>query len=338
MVLFRIFLFFLIFETSLYSTPPLKPLSAKLEFKKFAFDFGVVKKNSLLEKRFFFKNIGTSSLKIEDVFSSCSCAQSSFDSSILIDPGKEGFFDLRISTQEKEGELLVPFLVHTNEEFIKNHLITLKANISSNILLKPRTLELEQGREGFKSKKTVFIKESNEKNLVISSIDYNKKRFSLSLKKINIFSYELEISLLSNNNPGYYHDVFTFFFGKQKKSSIKLSVKSKVFGNIFPEQTSVQFGKIKRHEYIRKSVGIELREPNSLRRKIKKLFINGKSLGDFKKLIKVYIRDLDLKNKILDIEIQNDSKLSGSIQGEIILSLADKKDEFFPIHFEGFFL
>ena len=97
--------------------------SSKIEFKELSYDFGRVKQNSVLEHVFVFKNIGSSTLTIDQIKPSCGCTGVLL-SSKDIPAGGEGNIKATLTIGASSGKLNKSIYVYTNDK--NNQILKLK--------------------------------------------------------------------------------------------------------------------------------------------------------------------------------------------------------------------
>lgn len=96
------------------STAKDDPEGPRMQFEKTKYDFGTVKKGTEAKHTFKFKNVGTDTLKISQVKTSCGCT-AAWESSRIIPPEDEGQIEVRFDTAGRSGRFLKTVYVFSND-------------------------------------------------------------------------------------------------------------------------------------------------------------------------------------------------------------------------------
>ncbi|MDZ7269152.1 MAG: DUF1573 domain-containing protein [candidate division KSB1 bacterium] len=86
---------------------------AKIEFVETSYDFGSAAQNTTVKHIFKFKNVGSDTLKITQVKTSCGCTAA--ESSKIIPPQKEGQIEVTYSTGHSSGRVYKTVYVFSND-------------------------------------------------------------------------------------------------------------------------------------------------------------------------------------------------------------------------------
>ncbi len=85
----------------------------KIQFAETSFDFGTAAQNTAVKHLFKFKNVGTDTLKITQVKTSCGCTAA--ESSKIIPPQKDGQIEVTYSTGSNMGKVSKTIYVFSND-------------------------------------------------------------------------------------------------------------------------------------------------------------------------------------------------------------------------------
>jgi len=86
---------------------------AKMQLKETSYDFGTASQNAAVKHIFKFKNVGTDTLKILQVKTSCGCTAA--ESSKLIAPQKEGQIEVTYNTGSNMGKVSKTVYIYSND-------------------------------------------------------------------------------------------------------------------------------------------------------------------------------------------------------------------------------
>ncbi len=85
----------------------------KIQFAETSFDFGTAAQNTAVKHLFKFKNVGTDTLKITQVKTSCGCTAA--ESSKIIAPQKDGQIEVTYNTGTNIGKVSKTVYVFSND-------------------------------------------------------------------------------------------------------------------------------------------------------------------------------------------------------------------------------
>ncbi len=85
----------------------------KIKLAEATFDFGTVAQGTAVKHIFKFKNVGTDTLKIEQVRSSCGCTAA--ESSKIIPPQKDGQIEVNFNTASQMGKVSKTVYIFSND-------------------------------------------------------------------------------------------------------------------------------------------------------------------------------------------------------------------------------
>jgi hypothetical protein len=85
----------------------------KIQFAETSFDFGTAAQNTAVKHLFKFKNVGTDTLKITQVKTSCGCTAA--ESSKIIAPQKDGQIEVTYNTGTNVGKVSKTVYVFSND-------------------------------------------------------------------------------------------------------------------------------------------------------------------------------------------------------------------------------
>ncbi len=85
----------------------------KIKLAADSYDFGTVAQGAAVKHIFKFKNVGTDTLKIEQVRSSCGCTAA--ESSKIIPPQKDGQIEVNFNTASQMGQVSKTVYIFSND-------------------------------------------------------------------------------------------------------------------------------------------------------------------------------------------------------------------------------
>ncbi len=102
---------------------------AKMQFQESTYDFGTVAQGSAVKHVFKFKNVGTDTLRIEQVKTSCGCTAA--ESSKIIPPEQEGQITVTYNTGSGLGKTSKTVYVYSNDIEAKQRSVTVHGTIEA---------------------------------------------------------------------------------------------------------------------------------------------------------------------------------------------------------------
>lgn len=100
----------------------------KMKLEKNQIDFGTVEEGKIQLAKIVFQNVGSGTLEITDIKSTCDCTTTLLSSKKLA-PGESGTLRIELDTADRSGKLTRTVMLLTNDPTEPRHIITLFANI-----------------------------------------------------------------------------------------------------------------------------------------------------------------------------------------------------------------
>ena len=102
---------------------------AKLKFTETSFDFGKAAQNTQVKHVFKFQNVGTDTLKITQVKTSCGCTAA--ESSKIIPPQKDGQIAVTYNTGSNMGKVSKTVYVFSNDVEAPQRSVSIHGNVEA---------------------------------------------------------------------------------------------------------------------------------------------------------------------------------------------------------------
>jgi hypothetical protein len=102
--------------------------SPVIYFQQTKYNFGKVIEGSVVEYTFVFQNVGSSTLNVKDVKTSCGCTAALVSKNNL-EPGEEGTIKVELDTKNRFGKMSRTITVLTNDPVDPNKILTVYADI-----------------------------------------------------------------------------------------------------------------------------------------------------------------------------------------------------------------
>ncbi len=101
----------------------------RMQFQEVSYDFGTVPQGSIVKHVFKFKNVGTDTLRIEQVKTSCGCTAA--ESSKIIAPNAEGQIAVTYNAGSALGKTSKTVSVHSNDVEAQQRSVTVHGVIEA---------------------------------------------------------------------------------------------------------------------------------------------------------------------------------------------------------------
>jgi hypothetical protein len=102
----------------------------KMQFVETSYDFGTAVQGTRVKHAFKFKNIGTDTLRISQVKTSCGCT-AAYEGSRVIAPQKEGLIEVELNTASKLGDTSSTVYVISNDAESPKRSIVLRGKVEA---------------------------------------------------------------------------------------------------------------------------------------------------------------------------------------------------------------
>ena len=103
---------------------------AKIQFTESIYDFGTVAQGTPVKHVFKFKNVGSDTLRIEQVKTSCGCT-AAWESSKIIPPDKEGQIEVTFNTASQLGKASKTVYVVSNDVEMKQRSVKVTGTVEA---------------------------------------------------------------------------------------------------------------------------------------------------------------------------------------------------------------
>jgi hypothetical protein len=106
-----------------------KTKGPKIKLAETSYDFGTAVQGSQVKHIFKFKNVGTDTLKIEQVKTSCGCTAA--ESSKIIPPQKDGQIEVNFNTGSQLGKVSKTVYIFSNDVEAPQRSVTIQGTVAA---------------------------------------------------------------------------------------------------------------------------------------------------------------------------------------------------------------
>jgi hypothetical protein len=108
----------------------------KIKLAEATYDFGTIAQGAAVKHIFKFKNVGTDTLKIEQVRSSCGCTAA--ESSKIIPPQKDGQIEVNFNTASQMGKVSKTVYIFSNDVEVPQRSVSIHGTVEAGKTAAPQ--------------------------------------------------------------------------------------------------------------------------------------------------------------------------------------------------------
>jgi hypothetical protein len=145
----------------------------KIEFEELEFDFGEIYQNEQDSHEFVFRNVGTSTLKIQKVRSTCGCAAAVMSENEL-EPGEQGTIKVVFRSGRYRDKVTKRIYVDTNDPAAPRVTLTVTAQVKIEVVVSPPGVYVGLLQRGEKVERSVTMRpvEADSFRIVEVKVDH----------------------------------------------------------------------------------------------------------------------------------------------------------------------
>lgn len=201
-----------------------------LSFDELVYDFGVAGPKKKISHTFKFKNIGTSTLKIYKLDTSCGCLASLMPKQ-TIPPEGTGEIRIKFYTRKYEGKQEKVIDVYSNDPKRPKIKLTIKGVIKKDIAIVPSGINFGKVDHDQPVTRQIRVFELSKHPLQVKKIDYNRDIFTIRTARFNgenSKGIEILITLKPKSFVGQLNEVITIHTNLKKRPRIDVPIWAKV--------------------------------------------------------------------------------------------------------------
>lgn len=207
-------------------------------------DFGSQDNEGKVDHTFTIMNVGTGTLEISNVKSSCGCTVAELSKKSLA-PGEETTVAASFNLAGKSGPQSKIISVSSNDPDVPVYKLELKGNAVAAIQVEPTFINYGNSVDDLLKQQTVKIKANKDDvTLNITSVEPSDPAFAAELKTITPGKeYEVVVSNTTALSPGIQQGVITIHTDDPKRPTITVRYHASVVGDldIAPNQINLRF-------------------------------------------------------------------------------------------------
>ncbi|MFW7380340.1 MAG: DUF1573 domain-containing protein [Oligoflexus sp.] len=317
----------------LISQPP-----GRIQFENTVIDLGKVYRGQNLNVSFPFVNNGKGPLRIQGAHTSCGCTVVSLPADRIIEAGAQGEIEVLIDTNDYLGEFSRSIAVLTSDAKQSSHILTLKAQILTEIHVEPpivdfggvigelgshRTIRLEPAKDG-----EAFSIERIEHHPDIIDIairdDGRAKLIDVYLKPGIPSSFVRESLVVVNNS--------------KHLARLPIPLRADILGRIRYAPNYVEFGAIPSRGVKEKTINLSSQQDFQIQGHRAEILVNGQVVQDFRPFLEFQDQLPEAgRRRAVAVRLKNPDKLKGTVHGRLIFATSNPAQEELAINFYAFF-
>lgn len=217
----------------------------KIQFTELKHDFGTVNQNSELRHTFVFKNIGTGTLVIDKVKTSCGCT-AALVSDKEIAPGGEGKIDVVFKTGSGYGGRSEKTItVTSNDPEHPTTTLTVSAEVQVVLDLSPNRILFGQVKKNDQAVRYAALTGTEKDRVKITSVEVKNEFIRVEIEPKgfeNDPQHQIRVTLLPGMNVGRFTERILLRTDHPRVQELTLYVMGEVIGNIVATPNFVHFG------------------------------------------------------------------------------------------------
>ena len=307
--------------------------ASKIKIINPSINFGKVEQGTILKHKFYFKNEGKGSLKIENIHTSCNCLSIAFNKDKYYAHDQNGSIEVSFNTSKLNGSIHNVIILESNEPNTPNRTLSMFASIYSDYRLSMNSVDFEQTLVN-QSKTKELIIYPIQKNFKILNFNYDKKFFKIT-KTMNDGNYIFKIILKPQKKPQKIDTQLTISTNTSSSPKKLIPLRANISPPMIPTPSILEFGEIEKNKISKRLLKISSKGNFSIKKSSVILHLNGKRFKNIDDLIKWTPINDSPQERSFEITLKNKSLTSGSVFGQIIFQSDRYK---IPVEFQAFFL
>jgi len=138
-----------------------------LKFENDVHDFGDIDQGDKVSTSFKFQNAGTTPIEILNVATSCGCTSAKQEKAVY-QPGENGEIPVTFNSERFSGKVVKRITITTNDN--GKQVVTIKANVVVDIIVKPATVFFAKAEAGKQEKLTIQVSTNKLNKLEITNL------------------------------------------------------------------------------------------------------------------------------------------------------------------------
>lgn len=311
----------------------------RMHFSRTSHDFGRVHRGEVLEFSFSFENRGRGPLRIQGIHTSCGCTLVTLPDSESFEPGSSGEIKIKVDTIDYVGDFSRTIAVMTNEGQNRSHILTVKADIQTEIEVEPPIVDFGgvDGERG--AKRTIRLTPSQSaKPLDIQSVEWNQELFDLNFIPDGD-SWLVELALRPGLPTAFVRESLLIVNNSKHLSRLPVPIRADILGKIQYEPSYVEFGSIPSQGLAEKIINLSSKQDFQIKNIRAELIVNGEPIDNFKDYFEfaAAAKTDSQAQQALAVRLKNSDHLTGSVHGRLFVETSDPGQKEVAINFYAFF-
>ncbi|HMO51058.1 MAG TPA: DUF1573 domain-containing protein [Kiritimatiellia bacterium] len=196
------------------------------------FNFGTVDNQTQIEHTFVVKNIGDTTLEINNVRAACGCTVADM-SSRSIEPGQEATLTARLNLQGRTGFQSKPITLHSNDPENPQFRLNMVGNAQASVQVSPERLMFGQIGPGQDITLPVEVRNLSPDPMAILGVESAIPQLVGEVETIEEGRhYNISVSLRELSEPGSFNGVLRVLTDHPQRPTIDIAVFANVVGDL----------------------------------------------------------------------------------------------------------
>lgn len=310
--------------------------SGSLKFTSHIYDFGDIYQGSKVSHRFQFVNTGSGTVAVTGVHAACGCAAATIEKGREYKPGETGDIEVQFDSSDFQGRIVKTVTVMTSEKLLPDRVLTIKANVKSEIEVLPPLVDFGNSSVDKVVAKELKIAPIGGFDLKVNGVEFNKELLGVTQETRGKEVY-LSVSLGASVPPGFFKETIIVKTNSRHLPAITIPVRGNIKGNVEFSPSYIEFGAINPDESVKRSLTLMAVTPVNVLSTEVELIVNGQKVSDASKFLKINTSGFEQNKQHIAVEIANKGAPSGAVHGKLVIKTTDAKQQNINVDFYAFF-
>jgi hypothetical protein len=307
-----------------------EPDVPQLFFPEPVADLGQMWRGETKNHTFKFLNLGQKPVRIVGVHTPCGCTVVDLAEKAY-GPQEEGQITVAFNSTDHEGSVVKPVMLMTSEPLVPERVLTVKANIASEILVDPPLVDFGPLLPGQPLPDPVHvILKPLIKDLALQIGEINQQGSYLSVQTTPLGNMiQVTVSMTALPPAGPLRQVLRLSTNAKGLKTLPIPVMAEVAFSLRSSPEFLDFGQLRGSKSQSKSLRLEGVIPFVLEKIETDLFVNGEKVDSNVNLIDLVIsnQNVETKEKTVTVTLKKAPGVSGAVHGQLSFLPKDQGDK-----------
>jgi hypothetical protein len=310
--------------------------TGSLKFTSHVHDFGDVYQGAKVSHKFQFVNSGSGPVAVTGVHAACGCTAVELEKGREYKPGETGDIEVQFDSTDFQGRIVKTITVMTSEKLLPDRVLTLKANVKSELEVMPPLVDFGSVSGGNAGERELKIVPVGAYDLKVAAVEYNKDLLSV-VSETKDRTTTLRVRLGAAVPTGFFKESITVRTNSRHMPIVTIPVRGNIKGNVEFSPAYIEFGAIQPNETVKRSVTLKSVTPVNIVSTEAELIVNGQKLQDATNFLKINTAGFEQNKQHIAVEIVNKGAPAGAVHGKLVIRTTDARQQSINVDFYAFF-